>query len=162
MPVRRGAVILSSAILACGPTPQDLDRVHADAMRDSVRQFAVRIARDLAQDGPAAWLRHFDRHPSFFMASDGALVFPDADSATAFVEHLARGVSAVDLEWVDLRVEPVAPGLAVVASGYRESIVDTAGVTVEFGGYMTGLARHTPDGWRLRHLHWSSPASPGR
>jgi hypothetical protein len=145
---------------ACGREPPDLDGAHADAMRDSVRQFAVQIARDLARDGPAAWLRHFERDAAFFMASDGVLVFPDHDSATVFVEGLARAVSSVDLEWIDLRVEPVAPGLAVIASAYHEAITDTAGATTTFSGYVTGLARHTDRGWRLRDLHWSSPAPP--
>lgn len=159
-PIHRAGLILSFAILACGRAPQDLDRAHADALRDSARQFAVQIARDLARDGPAAWLRYFERHPSFFMASDGALIFPDNDSAAVFVEGLARTSSAIDLEWIDLRVEPVAPGLAVIASGYHETITDTAGTTIEFGGYVTGLAHHTSDGWRLRDLHWSSPVPP--
>jgi hypothetical protein len=153
----RSAWLVALTAFACARAPADLDRTHADAIRDSVRQFAVQIARDLARDGPAAWLAHFEDHPRFFMASDGALVFPDHDSATVFVEGLARAIAAVDLDWVDLRVEPVAPGLAVIASAYHEAITDTAGATITFGGYVTGLARHTEGGWRLRHLHWSSP-----
>jgi len=165
--VRGGALALRGAalgvaltLLACTQSPETLDAPHAAALSDSVRQFAVRIARDLAQEGPAGWLRHFERHPSFFMASDGALVFPDNDSAAAFVDVLARQFAAIDLEWIDLRVEPVAPGLAVIASSYREAITDTAGATIAFGGYVTGLAHHAADGWRLRNLHWSSPVPP--
>jgi len=162
MPTTRVVPLLALAGLSCTGAPRTLDPAHADAMRDSVRQFAVQLARGLARDGPAAWLRHFERHPSFFMASDGALVFPGNDSAVAAVEGLARTVSAMDLEWIGLRVEPVAPGLAVIASAYRETITDTAGVTIEFGGYVTGLAHHTESGWRLRNLHWSSPVPPRR
>jgi hypothetical protein len=105
--------------------------------------------------------RHFETTPGFFMAVDGQIAFPGADSVTASVRALSRTVSAIDLEWMDLRVEPLGPGVAVIAAAYQESVTDTAGSTVAFAGYMTGVARHTPDGWRLQHLHWSSPIPPG-
>ena len=162
MRTSRLVLIAACTTFACRAEPRDLDRAHAEAMRDSVRRFAVQIARGLAEDGPAAWLRYFEPHPSFFMASDGALVFPDLDSATVFVRELARRYSAIELQWIDLRVEPVAPGLAVIASAYHETITDTAGATIVFGGYVTGLARHTGDGWRLRDLHWSTPVPPSQ
>lgn len=161
MPAYRICLLTLLAALACAPrSPREPDAAHADAMRDSVINFATTIARRLAEEGPAAWPRYFETSPAFFMASDGQLVFPSNDSANAFVEGLTRTITAIDLEWVDLRVEPLAPGLAVIGSSYRERIMDTAGVTVEFGGFMTGVARHTPDGWRLRNLHWSSPVPP--
>ncbi|MDH5195931.1 MAG: hypothetical protein OEY20_01620 [Gemmatimonadota bacterium] len=149
------------AALACAPrSAGELDAAHAAAMRDSVVGFATTIARHLSEDGPVAWLRYFETSPAFFMASDGQVVFRSSDSATVLVEGLARTVAALNLEWVELRVEPLAPGLAVVGASYRESITDTAGVIMEFGGFMTAVARHTPDGWRLRNLHWSSPIPP--
>jgi hypothetical protein len=156
-----GMCALAGIALACGGgSRRALEPTHAEAMRDSVRQFARQIVRGLADDGPMAWLRYFETTPAFFMASDGRLVFPSNDSATVFVQHLGDVVSAIDLEWTDLRVEPLAPGIAVVAAAYREAITDTSGATTSFGGFLTGVARHTPDGWRLRNLHWSSPVPP--
>jgi len=153
-------LLILVAVTACGPSRSDLDPDHAAALEDSVAQFAGRIPPALAEDGPMAWLQFFDAEPSFFMASDGQLVFPSHDSATAFVARLAETVAAIDLEWIDFRATPLSPGLAEIATAYRETITDTAGVTSSFGGYMTGVARHTPDGWRLRSLHWSSPVPP--
>jgi hypothetical protein len=120
----------------------------------------MQIPRDLAVDGPIAWLRHFETSPAFSMAVDGRVILPGADSATAYLRALSRTVSAIDLEWTDLRVEPLAPGIAAVAAAYRESVTDTVGSSVAFAGYMTGVARHTSNGWRLQHLHWSSPVPP--
>jgi hypothetical protein len=161
MPVLRGFLLTVLGAFACAPrSPREPDPVHAAAMRDSVITFVTTIARRLADEGPAAWLRYFETSPAFFMASDGQAVFPSNDSAAACVEGLTRTITAIDLEWVDLRVEPLAPGLAVIGASYRETVTDTAGSTVAFGGFMTGVARHTPDGWRLRNLHWSSPVPP--
>jgi len=118
------------------------------------------VSRDLAADGPSAWLRYFEESSSFFMASDGRSVFPTHAAADEAVADLALAFTRVDIQWIDLRVEPLVPGFAVVGTGYHEILTDTAGGTVEFGGFMTGVARHGPDGWRLRNLHWSSPV-PG-
>ena len=161
MPPFRTPLLALLVVLGCArSSPREPDAAHAAAIRDSVITFATTIARRLSEEGPAAWLRYFEASPAFFMASDGQAVFPSNDSAAAFVEGLTRTITAIDLEWVDLRVEPLAPGLAVIGASYRETVTDTAGVAVEFGGFMTGVARHTPEGWRLRNLHWSSPRPP--
>ncbi|MGD8869846.1 MAG: nuclear transport factor 2 family protein [Gemmatimonadales bacterium] len=156
-PTKISLAILLPAI-ACAPdrTP-DLDAAHALALRDSVMEVARQISADLAADGPIAWLRYFETGPAFLMATDGRIVFPSSDSARVFVEYLSRHLSAVDLDWLDLRVEPLAPGVAALAASYRETITYTAGNDTTFGGYVTGVARHTEGGWRLQHLHWSSP-----
>ena len=91
------------------------------------------------------------------MVSDGALVFPSNDSAVAFVRSFADGIAVMELEWIDARVEPVGPGLAVLAASYREMLTDTAGAALSLSGYLTALARRTDAGWQLRNLHWSSP-----
>jgi len=149
------------AAVACAPDrTQDLEPAHAAALRDSVMQVARQIPRDLAADGPIAWLRYFETGPGFIMATDGRIVFPSSDSARVFVEYLSRNLSAVDLDWLDLRVEPLAPGVAALAASYRETITYTAGGDTTFAGYPTGVARHRADGWRLQHLHWSSPVPP--
>lgn len=155
------AAVTTAGLSSCTRSPAQLDAERAAVLRDSVEQWMAAIPLRLAEDGPSAWLRYFATDSGFFMASDGGLALPDRDSATVFVRRLARTVSAVDLEWLDLRVAPLAPGLAVVATAYDETITDTAGTPTAFRGYMTAVVRHTPDGWRIGNLHWSSPPVPG-
>jgi len=150
---------LAVTIVACG-APESEPQAEADysaAVTDSVQDFFESIPATLADEGPIAWPDFFEGGPDFFMASDGALVFPNSDSAAAFVRGLSRKVSTIQLRWEDLRVTPLAPGAAVVAAAYREAITDTTGAEVAFGGYMTGVARHRAGGWRIQNLHWSSP-----
>jgi hypothetical protein len=150
------AALLS--LLACqNAVPDSLDPAHAAAIQDSVSDMAAAIARDLERDGPTAWLSYFLDGPEFFMASDGNLVFPSIDSATSFVRGFAPGIADMELVWEDMRVDPLSPGAAVLGASYREVLTDTAGSELRFRGYFTGLAVHTPMGWRLRDLHWSSP-----
>src|SRR5206468_8235088 len=51
------------------------------AVEQDVRRFASTVARDVTQKGPAAWQKHFADGPSFFMASEGRLQFPNRQSA---------------------------------------------------------------------------------
>lgn len=155
----RYALLLVSP-LACGPGPRaPLDPPHAAAIEDSVRQFAAAIAQDVSGGGPNAWLPHFVHGPEFFMASEGRLVFPSFDSATTFVHALSRTIPQIDLAWADIRVDPIAPGIAILGASYREALTPRTGRATRARGYFTGLAIHTASGWQLRDAHWSPDTS---
>jgi len=160
---RACACFLVALLGACAAAGEERpDPEHAGAMRDSVTAMLDDVAASLAAEGPIAWLRFFEDSPEFVMASDGAIVFPGTDSAAAFLASFARNVSGMELVWDDVRIDPVAPGVASFAAAYHESIRDTAGAVVSFRGYVTGVARNTAHEWRLQHLHWSSPADTTR
>ena len=138
--------------MACGPAPAARDD---DVIRREVSAYADTIALDLRREGPRAWLRHFERIPGFFMASDGRILFPDNDSADVFVEDLAGRIRSIDLRWGDLRVDPLTPTLAVLATPFHEVVTDTAGAALTFDGYFTAVAERDGSGWKLRNAHWS-------
>jgi hypothetical protein len=119
------------------------------------------VAQDVTREGPTAWQRHFARTPAFFMAAEGRVVFPTRDAATRGIEELERVIRHIELRWEDdVRVDPLAPGLALLAAPYREVRVDTSGKRVDESGYFTGLAEHGADGWKLRDAHWSVVGVP--
>jgi hypothetical protein len=161
-PVRRTrAALLLTLATACAPAADPrLDPEHAGAMRDSVGALLEDIAAGLAAEGPLAWLRYLEDSPGFVMVSDGQVVFPNRDSAQAFLLSFAESVTSMQLVWDSTRVEPLAPGIAAIAAQYHESITDTAGAVASFGGSVSGVARNRSGEWRFQHLHWSSP--PGR
>jgi hypothetical protein len=135
------------------------DAASAKEIESDVRQMAASIARDVGRDGPIAWLRYFVKGPEFFMASDGKLQFSNFNEAKAFMGGYAAGVAHLELTWGEMRIDPVSPGAAVVASPYSEVLTDLKGRTLRYDGYFTGLAVETNSGWRLRDAHWSSPVA---
>lgn len=156
-PLPKASIVVLLTLSACqSAPPETLEANHAAAIEDSVRQWALAITRDLERDGPAAWSAHFLDGPEFFMASDGELVFPDIDAAEEFLREFAPGISRIELSWDGLRVDPLAPGAAVLAASFREVLRDTTGAEALMRGYFTGVAVHTTVGWRLRDMHWSS------
>ena len=90
------------------------------------------------------------------MASDGHLVF-HGDAAVRGIEELSRTIPQIELRWGDsVRVDPLTPTLAMLATPYYELQVDPAGHRVEETGYFTGLVELGPGGWKFRNAHWST------
>ncbi len=150
--------VLLVALAGCASAPPPaLDAARIAVVESGVRDLAAAIARDLAAEGPDGWLGHFAEGPEFFMASDGQIAFPDFATATSFVHDLDTRIATMRLTWGDIRIDPLTPTMAMMAAPYDETLTETSGSELHFTGYFTGLAVETPSGWRLRHLHWSSP-----
>ncbi len=151
-------LLLAIAIGACvstnAPAPSTSDT-------DAVRQFVARVATDITARGPAGWRDFFDDSPNFFMASEGKLVFASGAAAREGIQGLSQVITSIQLRWgTDLIVQPLAPGVAMVAVPYNEVRVDTAGKKIVEDGYFTGVAESGPAGWRFRNAHWSVVAAP--
>ncbi len=119
-----------------------------------MRRFAQAVAEDVTREGPVAWRQHFADSPAFFMAAEGRLALPNSETATRVIQDLARVITHIELRWGNgLRVDPLAPGLAILAAPYHEVRVDTAGHRVEENGCFTGLAEQRTGRWRLPNAH---------
>lgn len=160
--MRNSLSVLFAVLLSGGcavSEPSVLDPAQAAVVESSVRELTATIAADLAREGPDGWLPHFSDEGTFFMVSDGVMVFPDLDTAVKHVHALDATISRMDLIWDDIRVTPMSLQTAVVAAAYHELLVNTAGGETRFKGFVTMLAVNTKAGWRLQHLHWSTPVS---
>jgi hypothetical protein len=128
------------------------------AIEDSVRRFVLDVAHDVSQEGPTAWRRHFADSPSFFMAVNGNLAFPNTESATEGIQSFAHTIQHIDLHWGDdLRVDPLTPDFAVVATPWVEVQIDLKGHHLTTSGFFTALAENRNGQWQFRNAHWSEP-----
>jgi hypothetical protein len=141
---------------------QALTPERAAAVDSGVRAFMRDVAHDVTQDGPAAWRKYFADTPAFFMAVNGKIAFANSAEVTAGLPQVALVIKQIELKWGDdLRVDPLAPDLAVVAASYHEVQVWADGHHVEDSGYFTGVAQYRDSRWQFRNAHWSEPvASP--
>ncbi len=132
----------------------------ATSVDQAVRAFMETVSQSVTQDGPIAWIKYFDASPSFFMAVNGQMAFPNAAVAQEGTRKFAQTIRHIELKWGDdLRVDVLSTEFAVVAVSWREIQVDTAGHSVTETGYFTGLAEHREGRWQFRDAHWSSPVS---
>jgi hypothetical protein len=145
---------------SAGAAPATLSPATRAAVSDGVRQFAQDVAHDVTREGPAAWHRYFSASASFFMAADGQLVFSNATSAARGIDDLTRTVKSIELRWGDdLRVDPLTPDLAVMASSWSELRVAADGGRVTDRGYFTAVAERRDGRWKFRNAHWSVAAA---
>jgi hypothetical protein len=140
---------------------QALTPERATAVQDGVRAFMRDVAHDVTQDGPAAWRKQFADTPAFFMAVNGKMAFANSAEVTARLPQVALAIKQIELNWGDdLRVDPLAPDLAVVGASYHEAQVWADGHHVEDSGYFTGVAQYRDGRWQFRDAHWSEPVPP--
>lgn len=144
----------SSHKLASAPNSLTPART-AEIDRD-VRAFAGVVAHDVTSEGPTAWKRHLVDSPSFLLVANGQLVFANSASAVTGIDAFARTIKHIELQWGDdLRVDPLTPELAAVASSYREIQVNQEGKRLDEAGYFTGVAEYANGKWQFRNAHWS-------
>ncbi|MEO6594714.1 MAG: nuclear transport factor 2 family protein [Planctomycetota bacterium] len=147
---------------ACAGAPKTrVSPAEAAAIEQNVRGLLDTIARDLARDGPNGWLSHFVPGDEFFMATDGKLAFANFAHATALVQRMAQQLGPMQMYWSEVRVQPLAEGLATFGATYAEDVQQKTGGQMHFAGYVTGVAVQAASGWQLQSLHWSSPM-PGQ
>ncbi len=162
------AILLPAlALAACSrepispSAPQSLTPAGTAQVEDGVRAFMQTVAHDVTQDGPAAWRKHFVDSPAFFMAVDGRMVFPNSAAATKGIHDVSLEIKHIELVWgSDLRVDPLTPELAVVATSWHEVQVNAAGKRVDETGFFTGVAEYRDGRWQLRDAHWSDAPPP--
>jgi hypothetical protein len=139
---------------------QSLTAGSAAAVEAGVRDFMRRVAHDVTQDGPSAWSKYFANSPAFFMAVNGKIAFASGADAIAGLPQVAKALKQIDLKWDDLRVDPLAPDLAMVAAPYHEVQLWADGRRVEDSGYFTGVVQSRDGRWQFRNCHWSEPVPP--
>ena len=163
MNVSRSLIVLCTGILiACAGAapPRQLSTAEALTVTNGVRGFVAAVATGVTQRGPVAWRDYFADTPAFFMAVDGHMAFETSDAATQGIRAVAKSIPHIELHWGEVRVDPLTPGLAMVAAPYHELQIDAGGRQVSMDGYFTALAELGPDGWRFRNAHWSTAIAP--
>jgi hypothetical protein len=132
----------------------------AAAVEEAVRAFTRTVAHDITEEGPLAWRKHFADVPAFFMAVDGHLMYASGAAAMAGIPDLTRLIKHIELRWGDdLRIDPLAADLAVVATSWHEIVTDASGKRMDESGYFTGIAELRNGRWQFRNAHWSSAAA---
>jgi hypothetical protein len=150
MDIRYCAPLLALMLVSCAAPTRNVET--------EVRAFAAGVARDVTEQGPVAWNRHFSDNPAFFMVSNGQLVFPDRATATSAIQELRRALPHIHLEWgPDLRVDPLSADFAVVAASYHELQTRESGEQVNESGFFTATAERRSGRWQFRNAHWSVP-----
>jgi hypothetical protein len=142
--------------------PQAHPQASAQAVEQAVHAFMLTVEHDVTHDGPTAWRRFFSHGPRFFMASDGHLVFPSYAAADKEIGQLTSTIKHIDLSWGnEMRIDPLSPDLAEVATPWHEVRETTTG-RVDESGLLTATVEYQDGHWQFRDLHWSVAKPAGQ
>ncbi|HTS37822.1 MAG TPA: hypothetical protein VMH04_19260 [Candidatus Solibacter sp.] len=144
--MRRLPVLLLAVLflVGCNKPVSDLSPANRANIETQVRGFLAEVSRDVTSEGPSAWQKEFADDPAFFMAADGFLAFPNRQAATRGIQQLPNVIKKIELRWGDdLRVDVLAPNLAMVAASYRELQTDPQGHQKADNGFFTAIAEFT-------------------
>jgi hypothetical protein len=163
MRVWRGILlVLLVAATGCGGksgadgASESLAAEKSAAIETSVREFMNQVAQDVTQNGPLTWQKEFQDSPSFFMASDGQLAFANGQAAQQGIPALPNIIKKIELRWNGVRVDVLAPDLAVVGASWQEVREDPQGHSLTQKGYFTGVVQQQNGRWQFRDAHWST------
>ena len=124
--------------------------------KDDVIQMMDSVSQNISSNGPKAWLNYFENTPSFFMASDGKLVFPDYNTATKFInDTLVNIISSINLKWSNINIDILNDKAVAARAGFHEDIKFKQGNIAKIDGYFTAVIDNTSAGYKFRNLHWS-------
>ena len=152
-------ILFIVALSSCKQNSTTLSSDQSVAVKDSVLKLANITAQDVSSRGPIAWLDHFENSPDFFMASDGALVFPNYSAADSFIRtKLTKQFRSVGLKWSGISVYPITSQSATMGANFHEDIATQDGKTASINGYFTAVVVKTGKGWQFRNAHWSTKA----
>jgi hypothetical protein len=142
--------------------PQPMSAARRAVVEEGVKKFAADVAHDVTQQGPSAWHQHFADVPGFFMVVNGQLAFADNKGAAEGIDAAARRFKHIDLTWGnDLRVDALAPDLAVLGASFTEVLEAAAdGHRETEHGFFSGVVEKRHGHWQFRDAHWSQAIRP--
>ena len=152
------ACLALCATSGCRPDADSagLSEAHAAAIRDSVSS-ALDEFRELGSGpDPTAAGGFYSESPAFRFYESGALRYRSAADVRAALEGLGPGMR-VTTEYSDTGIEALAPGVALVRSLFESTLEGEGGFAFTYGGAMTAVWIHEPDGWRILSGHTSAP-----
>jgi hypothetical protein len=97
--------------------------------------------------------------PGFHWVEDGAIQYPTRADIEAAIGAAPSGTRLVTTHR-DLRVTPLAPGVASVFTLFETQFVDSSGPGFSFSGAITMVLAHREGGWQIISGHASTPGAP--
>lgn len=152
-----GVLLMGSG---CGPRTAVFSDAHAAALGDSVRAMMSRFEHYSAGAHWDSLASLYSRSSSFRFLESGAIQYVSRDAIRDALTDVPPGTHSTTT-YRDLRVDPVAPGAAMVTGLFETTFADSAGPRFRFSGALSLLWKHETEGWRIRSGHSSAPVARG-
>ena len=147
----QGLGIAACTAPAPAPAPA-FGAAHAAAVRDSASAFLEQFGRlSRAAEWDSLGALYSDR-PDFTFLESGLVQYASAQAVREALRSVPPG-QFIDTQYDTLTIVPLAPGVAVVSGTFTTRFAERAGDAVQtlfsYGGALSLVLHHEPDGWRV-------------
>lgn len=149
--------LVAWVFIGCG-TSADLSSDHAAAIRDSVATVLADLRRFSAEAQWDSLLALYADEPGFHWVEDGTIHYATRDEIEAAIAAAPSGTRLVTTHR-DLRVTPLAPGVASAFTLFETQLSDSSGTGFSYSGAITMVLAHRERGWQIISGHASTPSA---
>lgn len=154
------ALALAAGVTACGSDPgppeNPFDDARRAAMTDSVRTTLDAFVSVIEAGEWGELAEFYADDPRFRWMEDGRVTYESRDAIVASLVDMGSSFTHGSLQYRDVEITPLAPGLAAFSARFEQRLVDGNGGGFSFSGVLGATLIHEPDGWKFLHGHTST------
>lgn len=149
-------------LAACGgapttdPAPIQLTDAHRIAISDSIRVTMSAFTQAIESMDAEAISSFYSDRPDMRWIEDGEIVYRSRREVAAAIRATNATMAASSVTYDGAEVIPVAPGVAVLVTGFAQQFTTHEGETGGFAGAITAVMVHEGDRWHFLSGHTSS------
>ncbi len=141
---------------------EPLAAAHARAIVDSVETTLAGYRGAVNALDADAVAAYYLADSTFRWIEDGEIRYRRPSEVAAAIRTFAGSVQRTELLLDGLAITPVAPGVAIVSTGFAQKIEDLEGNVGGFTGAITAVLVHRGDRWLFQVGHTSSAPAADR
>ncbi len=159
---RRGAPAVLVAVLAvgwgCGPglRSESFDAARQAAISDSVRATLDAFVATIEAGDWEALGDFYADDARFRWMEDGRVMYDSRQAVVQSLVEVGGSFTHGTLEYTDLDVTPLAPGVAAFTSHFKQTLIGANGGGFSFSGVIGATLVHAPEGWKFLLGHTST------
>ena len=138
------------------PEAARLTNAHRLAMADSVRQTLDNFVRAVGAMDPDAIATYYADDPDMRWIEDGEIAYRSPREVAQAIRQLSETMASTSLTYDGTEIAPVAPGVAVVVTGFAQQFTTHTGETGGFAGAITAVMVNRGGRWFFLSGHTSS------
>lgn len=143
---------------ACAPDapPGPFDEARRAAITDSVRTTLDAFVAAIETGDWERLAEFYAADARFRWMEDGRVMYDSREAIVTSLAEVEESFTHGSLEYHDLEITPLAPGLAAFTAGFEQRLVGADGGGFSFSGVLGATLVHGPDGWRFLFGHTST------
>lgn len=152
------ALAAAVAVGACAPPARQdaFDDARQAAIVDSVQATLDAFVAGIEAGEWERLAEFYAADPRFRWLEDGRIAYDSKQAIVASLGEVGGAFTHGTLEYRDVAITPLAPGLAAFSARFEQRLEGGDGGGFSFSGVLGATLVHAPDGWKFLFGHTST------